>query len=405
MGFVGLMKYAQKPDAQFISSSTGADPQDFLRTCARLRESRPDCRVPVLHFSLSLPRPEHLDIEGWQEAASRFQNEMGLNGHDYFIVRHTDAEHDHVHFIASKIHPDGSLWKDSNSARRAMSACQKIEVEMKLTKTKTLDEFRAETGRARHVIKDNELQMMNRTGKVGDRRKAAITAKIAAEKLLVQQATEKKLANPKYIPSMAELKAVDAELIRQEKRKNQNHEHENKVIAANGTGNAAGNRKRGINSGSVQLDQKGNGKTPIAGNRTGKKVGEIRSYQRGEAVHFKQNGIVIARMEPDRIELFDINDEAIEFAILQAKKSGKVPLEPYSDNLEFIKAVGRVADRMGVPVRDEKAEQEMKRIEAEMRRKADAAAQQEVNNRWGNEMRQPLSDAPKPAPAPTIRMI
>jgi hypothetical protein len=363
-GFAGLMKYAQKEDAKFISSTAGENQKDFLRACAKLRESRPDCKVPVIHISLSLPPPERLNQEGWAEAIAEFQQEMRLEEHDFFAVQHRDADHDHVHLIVSKIHPSGTLWKDSSSARRAMAACEKIEKKLCLTKTKTLDEFRAETGQNRQKIRDPELKMMSRTGTIGDRRKAAIAKKIS-------------------------------------KQRTKTGEQENRAFEQNGITGRSRIEQRKINQKAVPTDKSSFGKTSSESNGIRKKVGEIRSRQIGEAVNFTKTGVLIARMDTDKIELYSVDDDAIRFAIEQARKSGKVPLEPFSDNPNFMSKVRRIAAEIGVPVRDEKAELEMKQAEELILKKAAENTQKQKEE---NENFDRVHDTKKPTNKLTQRI-
>lgn len=313
-GFRGLVNYAQKEDAIFIASSTGAESKDFLRQCAKLRESRPDIKKPVLHFSLSLPPPERLNKEGWGEAIAKFQTEMGLEGHDYFAVQHTDADHDHVHLIVSKISPNGDLWKDGNDVFRAMSACEKIEKDMCLTITKTLKEFREETGQKRQPMRDTELQMMARTGTAGSRRKAAITAKIAAERAS-KNGTENKPASTDGIAN---------------KRGNQQWQKNPRPAPGGATGSSQSYGKNGSALGKIR----------------------VASFQnRAGQVVFKIANKPVARLTADRqqIEVFSLDEQAIDFAISQAVKSGQVPLQIYGTP-EFIIAAEALAKARGVPV-------------------------------------------------------
>ncbi len=63
-GMSGLAKYMNKIGSQFICSSTLTDHlPDFLRETAMLRQLRPDCKKPVLQFSLSQPPGEPLAKE------------------------------------------------------------------------------------------------------------------------------------------------------------------------------------------------------------------------------------------------------------------------------------------------------------------------------------------------------
>jgi hypothetical protein len=353
-GFAGLVKYANKQDAEFVNSTTGDDPKAFLNRCAQLRESRPDVKSPVLHFSLSLPPGERLDDAGWKEAVARFQTDMGLQEHDFFAVRHNDTEHDHVHLIVSKIRPDGGLWKDGNSARRAIAACEKIEKDMSLTITKTLNEFRAESGKRRHQITDNELKMIARTGAPGNKRKEAIAKKIADQR--------------------------------------RKQDEQKRLDGKDGITDGGGIDKR--RSDQKTLHSNEGGDHPVK--KASRKVGEIRSRRIGEAVHFKNDtGQLIARMEQDKIELFSVNAEAIEFAIKRAVQSGKMPLEIYGND-EFIKAATVQATAMGVPVKSNSTDELLRKLEAEAAAKAMEAAQRAADERVRSINQQEQENSPTP---------
>lgn len=313
-GFRGLVNYQTKPGAIFIASSTGLEPADFLRQCAMLRSSRPDVGKPVLHFSLSQPPGEPLTDEQWQDATDQFVSELGLEEHDFFCVRHTDTEHDHIHICVSKIHPNGGLWDDGHSALKAMTACEKIEQNMGLTKTRTLSEFRAETGSRRNRLKDKELKMMARTGTVGDRRKAAITAKIAAERA-------------------------------------RNNGTQNGVAGQHENASQKGSDQRGKSPESLCGSK--NGASPASHGNQGaaRPLGYVtsRKTRDGEAVIFKIDSQIVAKQTAEKIELFTLDPAALDFAIKQAVKSGQVPLELFGTP-EFIAAARERADIMKVPV-------------------------------------------------------
>jgi len=324
--------YIDKPTSSFILASTGKEKKDFLERCKMLRKMRPDVEVPVIHISISCPPGETLTNEQWREAATTVLEEMGLEEHDFIARRHSDTENDHVHIIASKIHPRGKLWNDSHSARRLMKACTAIEKKLNLTKTKTLEEFRQETGQKRQRMRDGDLRIVARTGDVGTRRKAAIAAKIKMERLANEKANA-------------------------------------------GKNGGQGQGRIGQQGRPAQITK--DGKTaPLAH----PKVGEVRSKQIGEAVHFYQNKTLVALMTPDRIELFGIDEKAIEFAIQQAVKSGKVPLQIFGKD-EFIKTAQAVAERLRVPVQNDQHTEMMERVEREQQARTEAAQQQAAAER------------------------
>lgn len=298
-----MVSYVTAPDKSEPLGGTAPAANDFLRRCAQLRELRPDCQKPVLHFSLSQPPGERLTDEQWHQAATQFRTEMGLQDHDFLMVRHTDTEHDHVHMVVSKIAPDGRLWNTQNSAKRAMAVCEKIENSLGLTKTKTLDEFREETGHRRRVVRDGATNEFRRTGKVKSQVQLAIQNRKAREKSNEQN----RATHP-------------------------------------GTG-AARDQQREKNLGALRGDEKGN-------HRAQKPSGRIRSIQnRAGEVLFRLGQEVVARQDAQgqHIELFTLNQEAIDLAIRQAQRSGQIPLEIYGTP-EFIEAARARAEILRVPV-------------------------------------------------------
>lgn len=174
-GMRGLIAYLTKDDSEFLAG-TQPTPKDFLRETASLRELRPDCKKPVLHFSLSQPagKENRMTDEQWQKAAQKFLKKMGLENHSYYAVRHNDTDHDHIHLTVNKIGFDGKLWDTDKSAMRAMAACTEIENEMGLAHTKTLEEFRKETGHRRNIIQSPGINEFRRTGKVKSKVQLAI---------------------------------------------------------------------------------------------------------------------------------------------------------------------------------------------------------------------------------------
>ena len=177
----GLTRYQIKAGSSFVCG-TQPDRNSFISECKFIELTRPDCKKPVLHFSLSLPAGDRLDNKGWTEATTIFLYQMGLSEHSFFCVRHSDTDHDHIHVAVCKISATGQIWDTQKSAIRAMEACTKIEEEMGLTKTKTLSDFKSETGHRRRVVSDGSTQEFRRTGKVKSSVQLAIQKRKGKEK-------------------------------------------------------------------------------------------------------------------------------------------------------------------------------------------------------------------------------
>lgn len=191
-GLGGTHKYiVGKPGSTYICGS--CPPGDWLRTVAALRKTRPDCKKAAIHISLSAAPGEYLQDADWEAATNIMREEMGLEKAEFQTYRHADNDHDHIHFEACKILPDGTLWNDSHSARRLHKACERIEKELGLRITKTVEDQKKERlqGAAAKPISNGSLREFQRTGKPNQRTKDAIARRIRDERERANQKTHR----------------------------------------------------------------------------------------------------------------------------------------------------------------------------------------------------------------------
>lgn len=146
-GFRGVLNYLlveegmsnqPRPGASLIGGNLdGHNPRTLANEFGASRGLRPDCVRPVWHTSLSLPAGEHLTDTQWQEAAEKLLAKVGMDPakHQFTLIKHTDAEHEHAHLVASRIGLDAELWHGKWEARAVHDATQEIEKEMGLTLT------------------------------------------------------------------------------------------------------------------------------------------------------------------------------------------------------------------------------------------------------------------------------
>ncbi len=181
-GQAGLHAYIfGKPDAERISGSCAQN--DFLCAVAALRCARPDVKQSAIHIAISATPGERLDSDQWDKAGFILRVEMDMLELEYQQARHNDTDLDHCHFEFCKIKPDGSLWNDSHSARRLHRACERIERELGLKITLTVEEHRAQrkAGTAHKPMSDGSLREFQRTGQPNNKTKEAIARRIANE--------------------------------------------------------------------------------------------------------------------------------------------------------------------------------------------------------------------------------
>lgn len=91
---------------------------------------------PVYHFILSLPHHENLADEQFAQIADEYLEGMGLDlsEHQYFVARHSDRTHSHVHIVASRINVLTSRVADGSFERyRSQEVLRKLEQKYELS--------------------------------------------------------------------------------------------------------------------------------------------------------------------------------------------------------------------------------------------------------------------------------
>ena len=169
-GFKGALNYvfdaglkATGKWPEFLGGNmSGQTPQTLAREFGITKSLRPDCKKPVWHCSLALPKGERLSAQKWGELAKDFMLEMGMDPANflYSAVRHNDTDFDHIHIVASRIGLDGSLWHGKFEALKAIEATQKLEKMHGLTLTPGFD---LEHKKERKSLTHGELNMAIRT--------------------------------------------------------------------------------------------------------------------------------------------------------------------------------------------------------------------------------------------------
>ena len=136
-GFGGTLAYVLGKDgAERIGGNMlGENAQELTAEFSESRKLRPNLSRAVYHTSLSLPAGERLSHEKWNQVASRYLEEMGFQGSQYVVVKHTDTPHDHIHLVASRIRmTDKSVVSESRDYQRSEGVLRGIEKDYGLTR-------------------------------------------------------------------------------------------------------------------------------------------------------------------------------------------------------------------------------------------------------------------------------
>ncbi len=134
--FGGVLRYVEgKQGAQRIGGNMLGDNAAELAKEFKVSEALNErVEKPVFHASLSLPRTEKLTNQQWADIAERYLRGMGFNeDYQWVAYRHTDAEHEHIHIIASRINlVDGHAQNQKHDYYRSQEVIRELENEFGL---------------------------------------------------------------------------------------------------------------------------------------------------------------------------------------------------------------------------------------------------------------------------------
>lgn len=172
--FMGALKYnlrkmeypETKRRAELLDTNfTNLDLSRVKAEIDLIRELRPNLSRYVYHTSLNFSPEEEAKLtnEMLEDIAHDYLEGLGFNDNQYFIFRHYDAEHPHVHLLVNRIAFDGTVVSDGNNYKRSEAVLRKLEKDYKLVAVK---ESKLALERA---PKKDELEMSLRTGTASDK--------------------------------------------------------------------------------------------------------------------------------------------------------------------------------------------------------------------------------------------
>ena len=81
----------------------------------------------MMHISLN-PHPDDRLSEGqYAQLAREYMEKMGFGDMPYLIVKHEDIDRHHIHIVALRVRPDGSVISDKNNFYKSKDICRELE--------------------------------------------------------------------------------------------------------------------------------------------------------------------------------------------------------------------------------------------------------------------------------------
>lgn len=81
----------------------------------------------MMHISLN-PHPDDVLTEGqYAQIAHEYMEKMGFGDMPYLVVKHEDIDRHHIHIVALRVRPDGSVISDKNNFYKSKDICRELE--------------------------------------------------------------------------------------------------------------------------------------------------------------------------------------------------------------------------------------------------------------------------------------
>ncbi len=81
----------------------------------------------MMHISLN-PHLDDVMSEGqYAQLAREYMEKMGFGDMPYIIVKHEDIDRHHIHIVALRVRPDGSVISDKNNFYKSKEICRELE--------------------------------------------------------------------------------------------------------------------------------------------------------------------------------------------------------------------------------------------------------------------------------------
>lgn len=146
--FKGCVSYVMNETAELLEAEgVWADnAKDMIRSFAMQRSGRKDIKQPVGHIPISFAPEdkERMTNDFMVQLAKEYMQEMGIKDTQYIIVRHHNADNEHLHIVYNRIDNNLKLISVNNDYKRNIKTCKKLKDKYNLTYGKGKDRVKRE---------------------------------------------------------------------------------------------------------------------------------------------------------------------------------------------------------------------------------------------------------------------
>ncbi|NDV94289.1 hypothetical protein D0T84_05060 [Dysgonomonas sp. 521] len=146
--FKGCVSYVMNDTATLLEAEGvfTDNTKNIIRSFAMQRSGRKEIKQPVGHIPISFSPEDRARMTNdfMLRLAKEYMEEMGIKNTQYIIVRHHNADNDHLHIVYNRIDNDLKLISVNHDYKRNIKVCKKLKDKYDLTYGKGKEKVKRE---------------------------------------------------------------------------------------------------------------------------------------------------------------------------------------------------------------------------------------------------------------------
>ncbi|GAB6013357.1 relaxase/mobilization nuclease domain-containing protein [Viscerimonas tarda] len=146
--FKGCVSYVMNDTAKLLEAEgvLAGTKQDIIRSFAMQRSGKKEVKQPVGHIPLSFAPEDkaRMTNDFMVQLAKEYMHEMGIKNTQYIIVRHHNADNEHIHIVYNRIDNNLKLISVNYDYKRNIKVCKKLKDKHGLTYGKDKERVKRE---------------------------------------------------------------------------------------------------------------------------------------------------------------------------------------------------------------------------------------------------------------------
>jgi len=155
--FKGCVRYVMNETAKLLEAEgvLAGNKEEIIRSFAMQRSGRREIKQPVGHIPISFAPEdkERMTDDFMVQLAKEYMEEMGVCNTQYIIVRHHNANNEHLHIVYNRINNNLKLISVNYDYKRNIKVCKKLKDKHNLTYGEGKDRVKREKLRNPDAVK------------------------------------------------------------------------------------------------------------------------------------------------------------------------------------------------------------------------------------------------------------